>query len=220
MRRRSASRAANAASPRSAAPRRSRPRPRPSAPASTCRGRRSRMTCEEPKRGAAFQKPMAVKLGVFRPVTVYPFYEAATSAHWGQTPREAMAESGELWSTYSDVASQNPNAWLKRRFTPDEITTPTPDNRLIAWPYTKLMVANPTVNMGARGPDDQPRQGARRRHRRGSPHSRLGRRLGGRAARLSDPRPVLRKPPAERRAQGGDGSRRRRRQGVRRDRAL
>jgi acetyl-CoA C-acetyltransferase len=103
---------------------------------------------EEPKRGAAFQKPMAVKLGVFRPVTVYPFYEAATSAHWGQTPREAMAESGSLWSTYSSVASQNPNAWLKRSFTSDEITTPTTDNRLIAWPYTKLMVANPTVNMG------------------------------------------------------------------------
>jgi acetyl-CoA C-acetyltransferase len=104
---------------------------------------------EEPKRGAAFQKPMAVKLGVFKPVTVYPFYEAATSAYWGQTPREAMAESGRLWSTYSRVASQNPHAWLKRHFTADEITTPTPDNRLIAWPYTKLMVANPTVNMGA-----------------------------------------------------------------------
>src|SRR3984893_8542939 len=103
---------------------------------------------EEPKRGAAFQKPTAVKLGVFRPVTVYPFYEAASSAHWGQTPREAMAQSGKLWSTYSAVASQNPNAWLKRRFASDEITTPTPDNRLIAWPYTKLMVANPTVNMG------------------------------------------------------------------------
>src|SRR3977135_1898702 len=103
----------------------------------------------EPKRGAAFQKPMAVKLGVFRPITVYPLYEAASSAHWGQTPREAMAESGSLWSTYAGVASQNPNAWLKQPFTSDEITTPTPDNRLIAWPYTKLMVANPTVNMGA-----------------------------------------------------------------------
>jgi len=103
---------------------------------------------EEPKRGAAFQKPMAVKLGVFRPVTVYPLYEAATAAHWGQTPREAMAESGQLWSTYSSVASQNPNAWLKKRFAPEEITTPTPENRLIAWPYTKLQVANPTVNMG------------------------------------------------------------------------
>jgi acetyl-CoA C-acetyltransferase len=104
---------------------------------------------EEPKRGAAFQKSMAVKLGVFRPVTVYPFYEAASSAHWGQSPREAMAESGELWSRYSEAALHNPNAWLKRHFAPEEITTPSPDNRLIAWPYTKLMVANPTVNMGA-----------------------------------------------------------------------
>lgn len=103
----------------------------------------------EPKRGAAFQKPLAVKLGVFRPVSVYPFYEAASSAHWGQTPRQALAESGELWSRYSEAASANPNAWLKRHFAKDEITTPSPDNRLIAWPYTKLMVANPTVNMGA-----------------------------------------------------------------------
>ena len=34
---------------------------------------------EEPKRGAAFQKPMAVTLGVFRPITVYPLYESATA---------------------------------------------------------------------------------------------------------------------------------------------
>src|SRR5438105_10131499 len=103
---------------------------------------------EEPKRGAVFQKPLAVKLGVFRPITVYPLYESATSAHWGQTPREALAESGDLWSTYASVAANNPNSWLKKNFAPDEITTPTPDNRLIAWPYTKLMVANPSVNMG------------------------------------------------------------------------
>jgi acetyl-CoA C-acetyltransferase len=103
----------------------------------------------EPKRGAAFQKPMAVKLGVFRPITVYPLYEAATAAHWGQTPREALAESGELWSRYSEVAAGNPQSWMKRAVAPDAITTPSPENRLIAWPYTKLMVANPTVNMGA-----------------------------------------------------------------------
>src|SRR5712672_1052694 len=103
---------------------------------------------EEPKRGAAFQKPMAVALGVFRPITVYPLYEAATSAHWGQTPREALAESGELWSRYSEVAAGNPQSWMKRPVPADTITTPSPDNRLIAWPYTKLMVANPAVNMG------------------------------------------------------------------------
>ena len=103
----------------------------------------------EPKRGAAFQKPMATKLGVARPITVYPFYEAASAAHWGQTPREALGESVDLWSRYSTVAAQNPNAWLKRSFAPDAITKPSADNRLIAWPYTKLMVANPMVNQGA-----------------------------------------------------------------------
>src|ERR1700744_453517 len=91
----------------------------------------------EPKRGAAFQKPLAVKLGAFRPITVYPLYETATSAHWGQSPREALAESGSLWSAYSDAAVANPNAWLKKHFSAADITTPTPDNRLIAWPYTK-----------------------------------------------------------------------------------
>lgn len=103
---------------------------------------------EEAKRGAAYQNPLAVKLGVFKPVSVYPFYEVASSAQWGQSPREALAESGALWSRYSAVAADNPNAWLKRRVSSEEITTPTTDNRLIAWPYTKLMVANPMVNMG------------------------------------------------------------------------
>ncbi|MCO5129434.1 MAG: acetyl-CoA acetyltransferase [Xanthobacteraceae bacterium] len=100
-------------------------------------------------RAASFQKPMAVTLGVAKPVTVYPLYEAAASAHWGQTPREARAESGELWARYAAVAAQNPNAWLKRAVPADEIVTPSPSNRLIAWPYTKLMVANPSVNQGA-----------------------------------------------------------------------
>jgi acetyl-CoA C-acetyltransferase len=103
----------------------------------------------DPVRNTVYQRPLAVALGVALPITVYPFYETASAAHWGQTPREALRESGTLWSTYSKVASENPNAWLKRHFQPHEIINPTPDNRMIAWPYTKLMVANPTVNQGA-----------------------------------------------------------------------
>lgn len=93
--------------------------------------------------------PLALKLGVFLPVSVYPFYENAAAHHWGQTPREALAESGALWSAYAAVAAGQPNAWLKTAFTPEQITTPRPDNRPIAWPYTKLMVANMAVNQGA-----------------------------------------------------------------------
>ena len=103
---------------------------------------------EEPKRGAAFQKPMAVKLGVFRPITVYPLYESATSAHWGQTPREALQNPAISGRPMPASLRKIPNSWLKKNFAPEQITTPTPDNRLIAWPYTKLMVANPSVNMG------------------------------------------------------------------------
>jgi acetyl-CoA C-acetyltransferase len=100
-------------------------------------------------RGPDYLHPQAVKLGVAMPITVYPFYDAASAANWGQTPREALAESGDLWAKYAGVAASNPAAWLKRRFSAAEIITPSADNRLIAWPYTKLMVANPTVNQGA-----------------------------------------------------------------------
>ncbi len=87
--------------------------------------------------------------GAIRPIQVYPFYENASHVAWGQSPREALAESGELWSRYSAVAAANPYSWSKKRLTPSEITTPTRDNRLIAYPYTKHMVANPAVNQGA-----------------------------------------------------------------------
>src|SRR5918993_793206 len=67
-------------------------------------------------RSASWQHPLAIALGVFQPITVYPFYDAATANHWGQTPRQALRESGELWSTFSSVAAGNPYAWLKREF--------------------------------------------------------------------------------------------------------
>ena len=148
---------------------------------------------EEPKRGAAFQKPIAVKLGVFRPVTVYPLYEAATSAHWGQTPREAMAESGALWSTYSGVAAQNPNC-LAEAACPGRrdhhADAGQPADRVALY---KADGGQSDRQYGRGAADDQPGEGARRRHRRGQHDPRLGRRIGGRAARLSDPRPVLSK---------------------------
>jgi acetyl-CoA C-acetyltransferase len=103
---------------------------------------------DPPLRGADFVHAAALNLGAFMPVTIYPFYENATAAYWGQTPAQAQAESGALWSAFSRVAAENPSAWLPRFHTPAEITTPSPANRLIAWPYTKLMVANPSVNQG------------------------------------------------------------------------
>jgi acetyl-CoA C-acetyltransferase len=58
-------------------------------------------------RGVDYLNPLAVRLGVASPPTVYPFYENAASAAWGQTPRQALAESGQLWAGCSAVASSN-----------------------------------------------------------------------------------------------------------------
>ncbi|MDB5679807.1 MAG: acetyl-CoA acetyltransferase, partial [Sphingomonas bacterium] len=95
---------------------------------------------------ATYLHPLAVAVGAAVPVNVYPFYDMASAHAWGQTPGEAQAESSNLWARYAAVAAGNPSSWLQRRHTADEIATVSPDNRLIAWPYTKLMVANPMVN--------------------------------------------------------------------------
>lgn len=87
--------------------------------------------------------------GLAQPTHVYPLYENATLHGWGQTPAEAQAESARLWARYSDVAATNPYAWIRRRVDAAEIASVSPANPLIAWPYTRLMVANPTVNQGA-----------------------------------------------------------------------
>jgi acetyl-CoA acetyltransferase len=103
---------------------------------------------DRPLRGADFVRAAALNLGAFLPVTIYPFYENASAAHWGQTPAQAQAESGVLWAGLSKVAAENPNAWLPKVHSAHDIVTPAQGNRMIAWPYTKLMVANPSVNQG------------------------------------------------------------------------
>ena len=87
--------------------------------------------------------------GVVAPVNVYPLYENALLAAWDQSPAEALNESARLWSGMSEAAARNPHAWQRQALGPDEIATPGERNRLIAWPYTLRMVANPLVNMGA-----------------------------------------------------------------------
>lgn len=98
---------------------------------------------------ATHSHPQAVALGVAQPSTVYPFFENAYLAAQRQTPAESIRESAALWSAYASVASQNDYAWIRRNYTPNEIATPSPANRMIAWPYPKLTMANPSVNQGA-----------------------------------------------------------------------
>ena len=87
--------------------------------------------------------------GLSAPVDVYPIYENAGRAAYGQTLAEAQAESGAIWSRFSEIAAANDGAWIRKAVSAEEILTPGPTNRPLAFPYTKLTVANSSVNQGA-----------------------------------------------------------------------
>jgi len=91
----------------------------------------------------------AQRHGLSAPVDVYPLYENATRAAWGQSLAEAQAESAEIWSRFSQVAAGNEGAWIRKPATPADILRVNERNRPIAFPYSKLMVANSSVNQGA-----------------------------------------------------------------------
>lgn len=91
----------------------------------------------------------AQKHGLAAPVDVYPLYENATRAAWGQSLAEAQFESAEIWSRFSEVAAANEGAWIRKPATPEDILKVDERNRPIAFPYSKLMVANSSVNQGA-----------------------------------------------------------------------
>jgi acetyl-CoA C-acetyltransferase len=89
------------------------------------------------------------RYGLTAPVDVYPLYENAGRAAYGQTLQEGQRESAEIWSRFSDVADANDGAWIHKPASVETIETATADNRPIAFPYTKFMVANSSVNQGA-----------------------------------------------------------------------
>lgn len=89
------------------------------------------------------------RYGLIQPADIYPLYENALRAAEGMSLADGQAESGLIWSLMSEVASTSEGAWLRNPKTAAEIIESTADNRLIAFPYTKLMVANASVNQGA-----------------------------------------------------------------------
>ena len=93
--------------------------------------------------------PAETERGLFMPVQVYPLFECALRAAAGRTPAEHADHLGRLWSRFSEVAAGNPAAWNREARTPEEVRTPTPANRMVGFPYTKVMNSNNDVDQGS-----------------------------------------------------------------------
>ena len=93
--------------------------------------------------------PGELRIHLDRPAYVYPMFEQAVRIAAGETPDAHRRRIGELWAQFSAVAAGNEHAWNRRAHTADEIWQPGPDNRMVSWPYPKLMNSNNMVDQGA-----------------------------------------------------------------------
>ena len=85
--------------------------------------------------------PAEVAAGVVVPAHVYPVIESTLAAAAGRTFAEQRDALGRLLAPFTEVAAAHPYAWFREERTADDISNVTPDNRLVAEPYTKRMNA-------------------------------------------------------------------------------
>ena len=87
--------------------------------------------------------------GLDVPTTIFPLFENALRARDERSLPDHLARIGGLWARASEVAEGNPYAWLRQARTAQELTTPDEGNRMVTYPYTKLLTANLQVDQGA-----------------------------------------------------------------------
>lgn len=98
---------------------------------------------------APLSHPAEVARGLFMPVQIYPLFENALRAADQRPLAEHQRRLAELWSGFSSVAATNPYAWTQRAYSPQEVGTVGPENRMIGFPYPKLMNSNNSVEQAA-----------------------------------------------------------------------
>jgi acetyl-CoA C-acetyltransferase len=83
------------------------------------------------------------------PTHIYPLLETAVRDANGREVGEHQQAVGELWSSFAAVAARNPYAWSQVAYSAEDIREPSPDNRVVTFPYLKRMCANIDVDQSA-----------------------------------------------------------------------
>ena len=87
--------------------------------------------------------------GLNRPINIYPLFENALRARDGRSIADHQARLGRLFSRFSSVAARNPEAWFPTEHTPEALVTVSERNRMIGFPYPKLLNAIMEVDQSA-----------------------------------------------------------------------
>jgi acetyl-CoA C-acetyltransferase len=93
--------------------------------------------------------PAEERIALDRPAYVYPLFEQALRISAGEPIEDHRRRIGELWARFNAVAVDNPHAWIRKPLDAEAIWQAGPANRMISWPYTKLMNSNNMVDQAA-----------------------------------------------------------------------
>jgi acetyl-CoA C-acetyltransferase len=88
-------------------------------------------------------------VGLILPAHLYAMFDSAMAARAGRPYDEHRAALGRVLAPFAAVAAAHPYAWFDDAPGADAIATPSPDNRIVAEPYTKRMAAFLNVDQGA-----------------------------------------------------------------------
>lgn len=92
---------------------------------------------------------LEIERGLAVPAAQYALVDTALAAAEGDDAEALRRRLGELWSGFSAVAAGNPDAWDRTAWSPRDIATPGPGNRMIATPYTKRLCSQWNVSTAA-----------------------------------------------------------------------
>jgi acetyl-CoA C-acetyltransferase len=104
----------------------------------------------EDKRSFPFEAPFhpaEIAHQVFQAYTTFALWDVARRAHFGVEPDAYRDSMGELFSPMTTIAAANPYAWFPTERSAREVVEATPDNRMVAYPYTKYLISVMDVDL-------------------------------------------------------------------------
>ena len=87
--------------------------------------------------------------GLIEPGVFYPIAESAIRHARGETVEQHRQRVGALWARFNEVACANPHAATRTPMDGEAISTPSGENRMVAAPYTRAMMANNNVDQAS-----------------------------------------------------------------------
>ena len=93
--------------------------------------------------------PSELSHEIFQAYLTFAIFDTARRARLKLSHEENLRQLGRLFERMTEVAERNPHAWFRERRSASELTRVTEENRMVANPYPKNLVAIMDVDMAS-----------------------------------------------------------------------